>query len=58
MAIKMLSSLAAIGIRAPASNRTSHDKMMRTLEHEVTRRQCDIVTDLRLAPPRGRPSRP
>jgi hypothetical protein len=36
VAIKMLSSLAAIGIRAPASNRTSHDKMMRTLEHEVT----------------------
>lgn len=37
VAIKMLSSLAAIGIRAPNSAR-SNDKMMRTLEHEVTSR--------------------
>ena len=43
MAIKMLSSLAAIGIRAPGGGRgsvansslSSHEKMMRTLEHEV-----------------------
>jgi hypothetical protein len=35
VAIKMLSSLAAIGIRAPTSGRTSQDKMMRALEHEV-----------------------
>jgi hypothetical protein len=36
VAIKMLSSLAAIGIRTPTSGRTSHDKMMRALEHEVS----------------------
>lgn len=40
MAIKMLSSLAAIGIRAPGGGRgpvpdSSQDKMMAPLEHEV-----------------------
>ena len=49
MAIKMLSSLEAIGIRAPASNRTSHDKMMRTLEHEVMCLQRHSIKHLHLA---------
>lgn len=49
VAIKMLSSLAAIGIHAPTSNRTSHDKMMRTLEHEVMCQQCHTIKQLPVA---------